>query len=198
VGIVVVTATESYKGGTRVSFVCGHRAHTAIAARRHVLDRLVSVLSAPLDDLVETAQKMKDDLTTGERERRGLLERVLEGEARTLLAEAGVSTAPPESEPTVIVATYDGWSANDLRVLAQRLVALAPVVALLGSRSDKAHLVFAQSDGLPHDIPGLLRGAVECIGGRGGGRGNLAQGGGDRGELLDDALARAAAVVRSK
>ena len=198
VGIVVVTATESYKGGTRVSFVCGHRAHTAIATRRQVLDRLVSVLSAPLDDLVEVAQKMKDDLTTGERERRRLLERVLEGEARTLLAEAGVSTTPPESEATVIVATYDGWSANDLRVLAQRLVALAPVVALLGSHSDKTHLVFAQSDGLPHDIPGLLRAAVECIGGHGGGRGNLAQGGGKRVELLDEALTRAATAVRSK
>jgi len=197
VGIVVVTATESYKGGTRVSFVCGHRAHAAITARRHVLDRLVSVLSAPLDDLVETAQKMKDDLTTSERERRGLLERVLDGEARTLLAEAGVSTTPPESEPAVIVATYDGWSANDLRVLAQHLIALAPVVALLGSRSHKAHIVFAQSDGLPHDIPGLLRAAVEHIGGRGGGRGNLAQGGGERLDLLDEALARAATAVRS-
>ena len=168
--------------------------------RLHLLDSyvLVGVLSAPLGDLVETAQKMKDDLTTGERERGRLLERVLEGEARTLLAEAGVSTTPPESEATVIVATYDGWSANDLRVLAQRLVALAPIVALLGSRSDKAHLVFAQSDGLLHDIPGLLRAAVEHIGGRGGGRGNLAQGGGERVELLDEALARAATAVRSK
>ena len=80
-------------------------------------------------------------------------------------------------------------------MLATRLVALAPCVALLGSRSDKAHLVFAQSEGLPHDVPALLKAAVEHLGGRGGGRGNLAQGGGDRVERLDEALARARAAL---
>ena len=75
---------------------------------------------------------------------------------------------------------------------------LAPCVALLGSRSDKAHLVFAQSEGLPHDVPTLLRTAVEHLGGRGGGRGNVAQGGGERADLLDEALERAAATVRSR
>jgi len=70
-----------------------------------------------------------------------------------------------------------------------------PAVALLGSRSDKAHLVFAQSDGLAYDIPALLKSAVERLGGRGGGRGNLAQGGGDRVERLDEALAGARAAL---
>jgi alanyl-tRNA synthetase len=96
------------------------------------------------------------------------------------------------------VAAYDGWPPNDLRVLATRLVGLAPCVALLGSRADKAHLVFAQSDGLPHDVPALLRSAVEHLGGRGGGRGNLAQGGGDRVDLLDEALGRARDAVRAR
>ena len=81
-------------------------------------------------------------------------------------------------------------------MLASKLVALAPCVALLASRAEKAHLVFAQSEGLPHDVPALLKRAVEELGGRGGGRGNLAQGGGDRLDLLEAVLARAAAAVR--
>jgi alanyl-tRNA synthetase len=96
-----------------------------------------------------------------------------------------------------VTASLDGWPANDLRLLAQRLVSLAPCVALLGSRAEKAHLVFAQSDGLRHDIPALLRDAVERLGGRGGGRGNLAQGGGDRVEKLEETLARAAEAVKA-
>jgi alanyl-tRNA synthetase len=76
------------------------------------------------------------------------------------------------------------------------LVALAPCVALLGSRSDKAHLVFAQSEGLGNDIPALLGAAVLAVGGRGGGKGNLAQGGGDQLDRLDEAMAAAAATVR--
>ena len=199
VGVVVITGLERYKGGTRVSFVCGHRALAAVARRQGVLDRLVSTLSAPLDDLVAVAQKAKDDLVESERRAKGLLERALEGEARRLLAEArGDGPAPTPATPALVVAAFDGWSPNDLRVLATRLVGLAPCVALLGSRADKAHLVFAQSDGLPHDVPALLKGAVEHIGGKGGGRGNVAQGGGDRLDLLDQALARAAGSVRAR
>ena len=96
------------------------------------------------------------------------------------------------------MAAFDGWPAEDLRLLATRVVALAPAVALLGSRSDKAHLVFAQSEGLPNDVPTLLKAAVEHLGGRGGGRGNLAQGGGDRVERLDEALAQARAALSAR
>jgi alanyl-tRNA synthetase len=198
VGILFVTAAERYKGGTRVSFVCGHRALKALALRRQLLDRLVSVLSAPLEELADVAQKTKDDLGASERRGRSLLERALEGEARRLLGVVRATAAPSPAEPPIIVAAYNGWSASELRILAQRLAALSPCVALLGSRADKAHVVFAQSEGLPHDIPALLRDAVAHLGGRGGGRGDLAQGGGDRPELLDEALARAADAVRSR
>jgi alanyl-tRNA synthetase len=199
VGVVVVISLEKYKVGTRVSFACGHRALAAIARRQGVLDRLVSTLSAPLDELVATAQKVKDDLAGSERRAKALLERALEGEARRLLADArGDGPAPTPGAPAHVVATFDGWPAGDLRVLATHLVALAPCVALLGSRAEKAHLVFARSEGLPHDVAALLAAAVEHIGGKGGGRGNVAQGGGDRLDRLDEALARALAAVRAR
>jgi alanyl-tRNA synthetase len=199
VGVIVITALERYKGGTRVSFLCGHRALGAIARRQAVLDRLVSTLSAPLDELEATARKARDDLAESEKRAKGLLERALEGEARKLLAEArGDGPAPTPAAPALVVAVFDGWSPNDLRVLATRLVALVPCVALLGSRADKAHLVFAQADGLPHDVPALLKAAVEHLGGKGGGRGNMAQGGGDRLDMLDEALASAREAVRAR
>jgi alanyl-tRNA synthetase len=188
VGVVVVRGAERYKGGTRVTFVCGHRALATVATQRTILDSLVSILSAPVGELPEVARKAKDDLTESARRERGLRQRALEGEARRLLAEGNAE---------VIVAAYEGWGPADLRVLAQRLVELAPCVALLGARADKAHIVFAQSGGLPHDIPALLREAVERLGGRGGGRGNMAQGGGDRPEILEQVLEETAARVRS-
>ncbi len=196
VGVVLVTSLERYKGGTRVHFVCGDRALAAFARRQQALDQLVSTLSAPLDELAAAALKLKDDLASSERRAKSLLERALAGDARRLLAEAhGQGPAPSASSPAVVVAVFDGWPAEELRLLATQIVALAPSVALLGSRSDKAHLVFAQSEGLPHDVPALLKAAVEHLGGRGGGRGNLAQGGGDRLERLDEALARARASL---
>ncbi len=199
VGAIVITALEKYKVGTRVFFVCGRRALDAVARRQAILDGLVSTLSAPLDDLVAAARKAKDDLVEAEKRAKDLLERALEGEARKLLAQArGDGPPATPASPALVVAAYDGWPPGDLRVLATRLVALAPCVALLGSRADKAHLVFAQSEGLSHDVGALLRSALEPLGGKGGGRGNIAQGGGERPDLLDEALVRAAQAVRDR
>jgi alanyl-tRNA synthetase len=191
VGVVVVLGHERYKGGTRVRFVCGHRALAAVSARTLVLDRTGSLVSASFDQLPAVVQKLLDQAAAGERRVRELLESVLEAEARRLFGEAAAS-------PAVVVAAYEGWPATDLRTLAQRLVALGPCVALLGSRADKAHVVFAQSEGLGHDIQHLLRDAVAQLDGRGGGQGNMAQGGGPRLEQLGEALAAAAAAVRAR
>jgi alanyl-tRNA synthetase len=196
VGVVVITSLERYKGGTRVRFVCGGRALEAFARRQQVLSGLTAALSAPLDEITAFAGKLKDDLARSDRRAQALLERALEGDARRLLAEAqGHGPAASASSPAVVVATFDGWPPEDLRLLAARIVALAPAVALLASRSAKAHLVFAQSEGLTHDVPALLKAAVELLGGRGGGRGNMAQGGGERVERLDEALAQARSAV---
>jgi alanyl-tRNA synthetase len=189
VGVVVVLGHERHKGGSRVRFVCGHRALATFHARSALLGELATVFSSSLEDLPAAGRRAVDALLEGEKQRHLLLERALEGEAHRLLAQAA-------GRPAVVVATYDGWSAADLRLLAQKLVALAPAVALLGSRADKAHLVFAQSAGLGHDVPALLREAVSALGGRGGGKGDLAQGGGDRVDLLDAVLADAARAVR--
>ena len=196
VGVVLVTSQERYKGGTRVSFVCGHRALALAARRGDVLDQLVGALSAPVDELPAAAQKLKDDLVAAERGAKALLARALDGDARRLLEEARREAAA--SSPALVVASFDGWPPADLRALATRLVELGPCVALLGSRADRAHVVFAQSEGLPHDVPALLKAAVESLGGRGGGRGNVAQGGGERLDGLDEALAAAAASVRAR
>jgi len=195
VGMIVLAGTERYKGGSRISFVCGHRALGFVARQRGAAEQLVSILSAPLPDLPAAAERMRAAVSEGERRERALLERAIDGDAHRLLAEVGGEAA---GHPALVVSAFEGWAPAELRALALRLVDLAPCVALLGSRTDKAHLVFAQSEGLPHDIPALLRASLEAVGGRGGGRGNVAQGGGDRPERLDDALARAADTVRAR
>jgi alanyl-tRNA synthetase len=193
VGMIVVLATEGYKGGTRVTFVCGGRALSAVRGRLDCVTELGRILSSPPEGLADAARRLKEALAASEKRGRDLALRALEVEARRL-AEQSRAAAGTHA---VVVRIYDGWPAEDLRTLASRLVALAPCVALLGSRSGKAHLVFAQSQGLPHDIPALLRAAAEHVGGRGGGRGNLAQGGSHDTTRLDEALAQAAAAVKA-
>jgi alanyl-tRNA synthetase len=191
VGVVLVLSHERYKGGSRIRFVCGHRAVAAMHRRQQVLDEVGAAFSSGLAELPEAVRRTLGQLRDSEKRGRELLERAMEGEARRLLAAA-------TGAPAVVVRVYDGWPAADLRLLAGQLAAVAPCVALLGSRADKAHLVFAQSAGLPHDVPALLREALVLVGGRGGGRGNLAQGAGDRVAALDEALAQAERAVRAR
>lgn len=191
VGVVLALGLERHKGGSRVHFVCGHRALRLVRARNQVLDRLAGTLSAGVADLPDAAQKAVERLAAADKRNRELMERALEGEARKLLVEN-------PGAPAVIARAFDGWPAQDLRTLAIKLTQLAPCVALLGSRADKAHLVFAQSEGLPHDVGALLKEALALVGGKGGGRGNLVQGGGERKEALDEALARAAQSVGAR
>ena len=189
VGVVLVAGSEKYKGGTRVRFLCGHRAVAAFRAGRAALDRLGLLFSAPLSGLSEAAARTVAQLDELVRRNRDLHERALDGEARRLFATAS-------SSPPVIVGVYDGWPPADLRTLALRLVALGPCVALLGSRGDKAYVTLAQADSVGHDLPALLQEALRELGGKGGGRGNLVQGAGERAEALAPLLERLAASLR--
>jgi alanyl-tRNA synthetase len=191
VGVVLLLGRERYKGGARIRFVCGHRALRAAQDRLALVERLGALLSVPPEGLVDAAQRALDQLEESSRRSRALLERALEAEARRLHAASS-------STPALIVASYDGWAPAELRALAQQVVALAPAVALLASRADKAYLAFAQSPGLGHDVPALLARAAGALGGRGGGRGDLAQGGGERLDLVGEVLESAAADVRRR
>ncbi|HET7292131.1 MAG TPA: alanyl-tRNA editing protein [Vicinamibacteria bacterium] len=189
VGVVLVLGRERYKSGSRVRFVCGHRALRAARERVVATDRLGALLSSPLPGLVEAAERQAAELAATQKRVVELRRQAIELEATRLLA--GTPERP------VVVAAFDGRPPEELRLLAQALVAARPCVALLASRAERVHLVFAQSDGLPHDVPSLLREAVARLGGKGGGRGNLAQGSGDTADGLDAALAFAAARVRN-
>jgi alanyl-tRNA synthetase len=190
VGVVLVLGHERYKAGSRVRFVCGGRALAAFRARAAAVDAVGALVSAPLDELAASVARLQERLAEANRRARDMADRALRAEAAGLLAGAG--------SPAVVKAVYDGWPAEDLRTLAQHLVAARPCVAFLASRADKVHLVFAQSEGLPHDIPGLLRQALAGIGGRGGGRGNVAQGGSESAAGLEAALAGAESAVRER
>jgi alanyl-tRNA synthetase len=181
VGVVLILRAENYKGGTRLRFTCGHRALGAWRQRTLAIDRLGVLFSAPTADLVDAAEKQTLQCEDAGRQIRALRQRALRGDALELLR-----SAPPSQG--IILQAFDDMPAEDLRTLAETLVALEPCLALLGSRAEKAHLVFAQSPGQPHDVPALLKAALTVLGGRGGGRGDIAQGGGPETQKLDEAL----------
>jgi alanyl-tRNA synthetase len=190
VGSVLVLGQERYKGGTRVRFVCGDRARDAVRARLLVLDGLSQAFSVAWTELPAAASRVLDERAALTKQAKELRARALVGEAQQLLA------ARPES-PAVVARVDDGRDAAELRGLAEQIVAARPSVALLATRGSKVQLVFARSKDVPVDVAAHLQALVAGAGGRGGGRPELAQGGCDRLDGIEDALERLAEEIRA-
>ena len=99
----------------------------------------------------------------------------------------------------VIAKVFDDRDADSLKHLALALISHPNVVALLGSRDgDTARLVFARSADANGDMNALMRKACKLIDGRGGGKPDMAQGGGKNVVALDKAIqATAQSLIES-
>jgi alanyl-tRNA synthetase len=187
VGLVLVVGQERLKSGTRVRFVCGDRALRQAGRWRSLLARTAAALEGAVDDVPAGVERLLAGRDALEREARGLRELARGVEAKALAAAA---------EAGVLVRRLDGRAPAELKALALEIVAAAPVLVLLGSvHEGRAHLVFARGTGVPHDAAALLKLALAPLGGRGGGKPDVAQGGGPEVAGLDAALAAAVAAI---
>lgn len=93
-----------------------------------------------------------------------------------------------------ITKIFSDRDADSLKQLALAIVAYPNTIALLASRDgDTARLVFARSADALGDMNALMREACNMIDGRGGGKPDMAQGGGKNVDRLAEAIAAASA-----
>ena len=96
----------------------------------------------------------------------------------------------------VIAHIFTGRDAEFLKRVAHFLMARPRTIALLGTReNDTARLVFARSTDASGDMNVLMREACALLDGRGGGKAEMAQGGGKNVDKLPEAIARAESMV---
>jgi alanyl-tRNA synthetase len=131
---------------------------------------VLSVLPADLPAAVERIQVESKGL---EKQIRDLRTELAGHEGRRLAA-----AAPLVGDVRVVVETVAGSDAPGLKALAAAAAAAGPVCAALVSADSPPAVVIARSAGVPVEAQVVLRQLTERFGGRGGGRGDLAQGGG--------------------
>jgi alanyl-tRNA synthetase len=129
--------------------------------------------------------------TEGKESRRSI--KTLQGALAVHEAGRLASQAEPLAGLRVVVTAIDGWDASALKGIASGIVERPGHVAVLfgvvsrgpGSADPGAAIVVARSADVGLDSAAVLRRVMERFGGKGGGRPELAQGGGLQGQLPD-------------
>jgi alanyl-tRNA synthetase len=147
-------------------------------------------VSAAPADLSGAIDRLQGELKELRRQSKDLQGKLAGHEAGALAASAEQGVAG-----LVVAAALDGWDAAGLKQIASSIVARSGFVAVLLSAPAPSSIVVARSADVAFDAARLLKELVARFGGKGGGRPELAQGGGLGGEVGDMvACARAAAV----
>jgi alanyl-tRNA synthetase len=194
VGLVAVRHWERARGLTRVEFIAGNRALADYDRANRTARAVAALFSAGRDDAPPLVSRLQEEHKQLLRRVRLLEETTTRVEAEELLAATNASS----DGARIIARTFAGRDAESLKRLAQALIAHPGCVALLGSSDEgAARLVFARAaDGIG-DMNGLMREACALLDGRGGGRPDLAQGGGRHVEKISEAVAAAARTLNT-
>jgi alanyl-tRNA synthetase len=178
IGNIAIVSTERVRGGVRIEFVCGRRALRAHRRLRDVVSASVRMLSVAADDLPAAVDRMQAEARDVRRQIKDMQSRLI-----SLEADALAGRAEPLGDALFVVAALEGWDAGGLKQLASTLAARSRLVAVLVSAPPPSSIVVSRAADVSIDSAALLKQVVAKFGGKGGGRPELAQGGGLSGPI---------------
>lgn len=180
IGAIAVTGWERYKGASRVHFVCGGRAVRAFRSMRDAVSAATRVLSVQPEELPAAIERMQDEARDLRRRARALEAQLSGYRAAELMARA-----VPVGNMRAVLEAFDDLDASGLKTLATAITGSPGLIAVLLGGSGPHLLVTARSADVELDVSKLLKDLVGRFGGKGGGKPDLAQGGGLVGSPAD-------------
>jgi alanyl-tRNA synthetase len=190
IGVISVTGWEKFKGGTRVEFRCGARALSQLREWRDALAATNRALSVSAVELAPAIERLQGDNKTLARSVRTLQEQLAGHVAADL-----VTTAARHGDRVVVAQALDGWDAPGLKAIAASIAATPGACAAVFSATSPALVVIARAADVPVDAGAVLKALVAQYGGKGGGKADLAQGGGLTGDITAIVEAARAALA---
>jgi alanyl-tRNA synthetase len=172
IGNISVGSFERFRGGMRVEFRCGIRALESYRLLRDTVSAAARLLSTGLEDLPAATERLQSENNEGRRRIKHLQEK-LAGHEASVLAER-----PANRVASTVIEALDGWDASGLKAVASALVERAGYAAILASTSAPVSIVVARAPDRSIDAAAIVKALTTKFGGKGGGRPELAQGGG--------------------
>jgi alanyl-tRNA synthetase len=189
IGLVAVLSESGVAAGVRrIEAATGARALQHFQRLQTELERVAELTKGTVEDAGDRVRRLGDRIRELEREVTSLRGQLASGQARDVLGEAVVvkgvkvlATRVPAADPKAMREFADG--------LRDRMG--SGVLALGGEADGKAILLVVVTKDLTGRVKAgdLIKPLAEAVGGRGGGRPDLAQAGGPDPAGLDDALA---------
>jgi alanyl-tRNA synthetase len=204
IGTIVVTGESSVgSGNRRIEAFTGIEGFRYLARERDVVGQLTELLKIQPDNLVDRVGELVERLKSAEKE-------IEKARVAQLLASAGkiADGALDVDGVAVVAARASGAGGNDVRTLAMDVrsrLSQVPgqadrpaVVVILGDANDKVSVVATVNEA--GRARGLKAGAfvqalAPVLGGRGGGKDDLAQGGGADVAKIDEAIGLVPSLV---
>lgn len=190
VGLVKILRWERVRDTSRVEFICGSLAEADYFWKSRAIVELAQEFTTKdtnVPEMVRRWERSSHDLTKEIAGLRGALVdyriKDLEGAAR------------PVAGARLIATVLDGEPPGTVREIASRLVAPGGRVALIMSRGERVHFVFARSADIGADMRQAAQAAATVLEGKGGGKPEASEGGGKLPERAEAALSAAVEKV---
>lgn len=193
IGLLKIVNLESRSRGLRVEFLCGWRAVNDYRTKHDLITHLANDLTTSFREIDRTVERLVQENKNFSKDLQRANEQLLEYQALELAANAKVY---PDFH--LVIEALADMERQNLGILARKVASGEKMIALLGLAGEKSHFVFSRSPDVQADMVVLLKSALEFLGSKsGGGRPDIAQGGGppaDR-DRIWQALRRAAELL---
>lgn len=196
IGFFKITAESSVASGVRrIEAVTGRNAIAWLHSMEDMLHKSAAALKAPLSEITDRIERMKERIKELEKKQSASTSKETGHEI-----ENALKNMPQIDGINLLSVEVQGADPRVLRELVDRFrERIGTGVAALGARADdKAFLTVFVSKDLTERLKAgdIIRAMAEVIGGKGGGRPDMAQAGGPLKDNLPEALGKLADIVR--
>jgi alanyl-tRNA synthetase len=198
IGLFKITSDESIASGTRrIRAVTGADAFTRFQETEALVERVATDLRAARNDIPAAVGRLQEELKKARREADELRLKLATGGGAS--SSNGDETRELAGGVKVLAREASGLDAAGMRQLSDTLLAKikSGVVVLGRSTEGKVSLIVRTSPDLLKRVPAgqVIKELAPIVGGRGGGKPDMAEGGGSQPEKLPEALEASYGVV---
>lgn len=163
IGIIKITGSQNYKGGTRVTMLAGKQAWEDYAVKDSIVHGISNLLSAKPYETKEAVERLM-------KERNEIKEQLVA--AKKQIFELKRDSV--KDDETCAVFFEENMEPFELRLFAEMLLEKVPSAAVFSGNDEEGYKYAVGST--KTDMSAFIKEANKALGGRGGGRGNIMQG----------------------